>query len=119
MRNYIKLAKKKIDSYGIQIARLQKTTLDNNLNNNRRVKEALEELKRSFELAKKTAELLEGNDVPLWWMSMQTGEITNEHIEKLETNYMNFVKMIMQPFEQKNIIRGHSIESRPFPNSRI
>jgi len=119
MQDYVKLAKKKISSYKVLIERLQRTASNAGLIHNSNVEAALNKLKKSFYVARKTAGILEGDNAPLWWMCLQTGEITNEHIEKLETDYMSAVSIIIEPTERKITMRNDFTESRISMNSHI
>lgn len=119
MQDYVKLAKKKISSYRVLIEKLQKTAKNAGLSENTKVGQALGKLKKSFYMARKTAGILEGDNTPLWWMCLQTGEVTNEHIEKLEADYMNAVNIIIEPIERKTTILHDFTEARVSANSHI
>lgn len=117
MQDYIKLVKEKIASYETLTKKLQKTASGSRLNKNKKVKNALDELRKSLDTAKKAACLLEGDNTPLWWICLQTGEVTNEYIEKLVTDYMNVKNIIKEMLELQHTARGRFRELVFFQNS--
>lgn len=115
MRDYIKLVKEKIISYETLTKKLQKTASGSKLNKNIKVKNALDELKKSLDTAKTSACIIEGDDTPLWWICLHTGEVTNEYIEKLATDYMNALNIIKEMIELQYTARGKFSEPGIFP----
>lgn len=106
MQDYIKLVKEKTVTYETLTKKLQKTASGNKLNKNKKVKNAFDELKKSLNTAREAACIIEGDNAPLWWICLQTGEVTNEYIEKLAADYMNALNIIKEMIELQYTARG-------------
>lgn len=100
MQDFMIQAKKRIIAYETLVEKLQSAASANGLGDNTKLGTALGELRKSLVIARKTVEVKDKGEAPLWWMYMQTGEITNEHIEKLDADYMNVADIIREISEK-------------------
>lgn len=114
MQDFTKRAKHKIFIYKNLIEDLQKIA---SKSDNMNLQGALKELKKSLDTARKSIKIREGRNAPIWWLHLNTGEITNNHIEKLDSDYIKTAKMIMGTAEHKKGVWDKSSEPFIFAES--
>lgn len=93
MQDFKKNAKNKLFLYRNLTSKLQKAAIKSS---NATLNTALNDFKESLEFACNSINIYEGINAPLWWMDLKTGEITNNHLEKLEMDYANFANLIIK-----------------------